>query len=100
MKYTNEFLEELSTRLHELAEDAASETDSDGTNDQMLTAEVGGEYFEFVVDVIVENYKYEEDTNTVDYKAKVYCKTVPYHENEKVAEYLRIEFQNEVIYSN
>lgn len=99
MMYTTEFFEKLSTALHAEAESISNNVDADGLNNEILTVEVDGEYFEFHVEVIVENYNYEEDTNSLDYKAKVFCKGIPEHEDEKLTEYMKIEFLNEYIYS-
>lgn len=99
MNYNPEFLEKLSTELHKAAESISNNVDADGLNNEILTVEVEGEYFEFPVEVIVENYNYEEDTNALDYKAKVFCKGIPKHEDEKLTEYMKIEFLNEYIYT-
>lgn len=98
MIYKDKFFEKLSTALHQEAEMISNNVGPDGLNNEILTVEVEGEYFEFPVEVSVEDYDYEEGTNSVSYKAKVFCKGIPEHENEKLVEYMKIEFLNEYIY--
>jgi hypothetical protein len=100
MRKLDEFLEELSVKLHEAAENLTSEIDYEGLNTHKLTVEVEGEYFEFMVEAFMKDYKYEEETNSSDYKATVFCKGIPEHHNEKVVEYMKIEFLNEILYKD
>lgn len=97
--YTTDFLEELSTKLHIEAESIASNTSEDGGREK-VTVEVQDEFFEFELTCEVENYKHEEETNSVDYKATVTCTEVPKLTNVFLYDYMIRNFYLETLYKD
>jgi hypothetical protein len=100
MNYDKDFFERLATAFMQEAEGVSHDCDSDGLNNERITVRVDDEYFEFMCEVIISDYDYEEDTNSVTFMAKVFCTGIPEHKNADLVEYMKIEFLNEYIYSD
>lgn len=69
-KETLSLFEEIQKNLFEKAEDAARTNESHQTT---VEIELHGQLFEFALQVDVENYKYDEETNSADYDVEVTC---------------------------
>lgn len=97
MKYTNEFLAKLTTGLYEQAEALANSVSDEGGREK-LTVMVDDEYFEFTVAYEVENYRANEEENSVDYKCTVTCVEVPEVNDRVLIDYFHGELYLETLY--
>jgi hypothetical protein len=97
MNYNDEFFEEFKENVRNEAISIASELDEHGDS-QILTVEVKGEFFEFAVECTTHDYKVERETNTVSYRAEIFCYEISDHENAAVTDFMKLNFLHQVIY--
>jgi hypothetical protein len=98
MKYDDEFLEELETRVYQEAETIASNAEEENSCEQLMTVVVRSEIFEFYVDVNMFNRHYDETTNSVTYKSSVVCTGVPETNNKRLKKFMYENIYFETLY--
>lgn len=92
------FMDAMQVAVYTRAEELASEVGKDGLRDYLMQVDVDGETYDFIVDVVVTNYEFEEETNSQSFNVEIFvCKT-PDSEVEELEEWMEHMFYHETIY--
>lgn len=99
MKHLRTHCSKIHIELIKKAENLAADNNESKTGLD-VQIEVDDELYDFVVDLKVENYEYDEKTNFCLYNTSIFVTKIPVVKNQNIMEFLSSEILFETIYQD
>ena len=96
-KYDQEYFAKVRELLQIKAQELA-ENNNENLEDEIIEIEILDETLQFVVSLFIEDYEYEEETDSVNYTVQVFITKVPQFEDKEIRRSFMAEFYTEQIY--